>query len=103
MKSSCTITEQGLPDIEDIVRYIAEDNVQAALEVEGDFYDAFDLIAENPRIGHLKPEWTEKPYRFWTVRNHYSQINIFLYSAAAKSLRFSLKHGRLCILISLRV
>jgi antitoxin ParD1/3/4/toxin ParE1/3/4 len=71
MNPSCTFTEQGLVDIEDIVRYIAEDNVQAALEVESVFYDAFDLIAQNPRIGHLKPEWTQKPYRFWTVRNHY--------------------------------
>jgi antitoxin ParD1/3/4/toxin ParE1/3/4 len=71
MKPCCTITEQGLADIEDIVRYIAEDNVQAALEVESDFYDAFDLIAENPKIGHLKPEWTQKSYRLWTVRKHY--------------------------------
>jgi plasmid stabilization system protein ParE len=65
MKSTCTITEQGLRDIEDIVCYIAQDNVQAALAVERDFYDAFDRIAENPAIGHFKPEWTDKPYRFF--------------------------------------
>jgi plasmid stabilization system protein ParE len=38
MKPSCTITEQGLADIEEIVRYITQDNVRAALAVKSDFY-----------------------------------------------------------------
>ena len=66
-----TLTEQALQDIENIVVYIAEDNITAALAVEDDFHKAFQLLADNPKIGFLRPEWTEKPYRFKTVRKHY--------------------------------
>jgi plasmid stabilization system protein ParE len=66
-----TVTEQAQQDIENIVVYIAEDNITAALSVENDLYEAFQLLADNPKIGFLRPEWTEKPYRFKTVRKHY--------------------------------
>ncbi len=54
--------------------YIARDNPAAADELEAEIYEACDLLAKNPRLGHKRPELTGEPVRFWPVRGHYLVI-----------------------------
>jgi plasmid stabilization system protein ParE len=69
-----TLSEQAQQDIENIVEYIFADNPKAALEMETDIYQAFELLIDNPRIGHVRKDLTDKPYRFWTFRKPYLVI-----------------------------
>jgi len=66
-----TLAEEAQQDIENIIEYIFEDNPRAALAIETQIYETFDFLAKNPRIGHLRTDLTEKPYRFWTFRKPY--------------------------------
>ncbi len=54
-------------DLKDIGKYIARDNKHAAKNVLAKFQQAFDLLAENPGIGHQREDLTEQPFRFWSV------------------------------------
>lgn len=58
-------------DIREIVDYIAADNFDAAMRLVDDFYDAFARLAEFPDLGHRRPDLTDRPVRFWTVRQRY--------------------------------
>jgi plasmid stabilization system protein ParE len=58
-------------DIRDIANYIAADNRDAALRLVDDFYAAFSQLADVPGLGHRRPDLTDQPLRFWTVRQRY--------------------------------
>jgi antitoxin ParD1/3/4/toxin ParE1/3/4 len=64
--SSITLAAQS--DIEDIVTTLWEENPKAAELIEGRLYDAFELLADNPRLGHLRLDLTDRPVLFWPVR-----------------------------------
>lgn len=66
MSSSITLAAQR--DIEDIVTTLWEESPQAAELIEGRLYDAFDLLAGNPRLGHLRLDLTDRPVLFWAVK-----------------------------------
>jgi len=53
-------------DIEEIVEHIARDNVNAALELEGQLIDAFCRLAKFPNSGHSRRDLTEdRQTLFW--------------------------------------
>ena len=61
-----TLAAQG--DIEEIVVTLAQENPEAAEMVEERLYAAFDLLADNPGLGHERQDLTDRPVLFWPVR-----------------------------------
>ena len=51
-----SLTSQAELDLEEIIFYIAQDNVDAALSLEARFTNVFELLVDNPRIGVERPE-----------------------------------------------
>jgi plasmid stabilization system protein ParE len=78
MKIRYVLTETAQQNIDDIVTYIASEyaDSRAAFRLETAFYDAFETIGDNPGIGRKRPDWTRKPYRFWTVRGRDTWLSI---------------------------
>lgn len=58
-------------DIDDVITYLAKENTNAAYDFIDALYTAFDKIADNPYIGHLREDLTNHPIRFWTFKWHY--------------------------------
>ena len=54
-------------DLEDIWKYIAEDNVAAADSWIGRLHQAFASTAKSPGIGHTRPDLTSAGVLFWSV------------------------------------
>lgn len=57
-------------DLMEIWEYIARDNVDAADRVEQQIQEAVSLLARHPELGHLRPDLTSKPVRFWAVYSY---------------------------------
>ena len=62
-------------DLEELLDYIADDSVDAALRVHSRFVEVFELLAANPGVGHLREDLTSRPIRFFPV---YSYLVIYL-------------------------
>ena len=58
-------------DIDEIISYIAEDSIPAAHAFIDSLYDSFDMLVDNPLIGHSRKDITHQPVRFWTFKWHY--------------------------------
>ena len=58
-------------DIDEIVSYITHENPSAALKLLDAMFEAMDMLAENPMVGHKREDLTDKPVRFWPVKWHY--------------------------------
>ena len=61
------LTATAQQGIDEIGAFIAEDSVDAALKVYDTLEEAFELLAENPGIGHTRQDLTDRPLRFWSV------------------------------------
>ncbi len=62
-------------DLLKIFNYIANDSIESALRVHGRFLEVFELLAENPNMGHYRDDLTTKPVRFFPV---YSYLVVYL-------------------------
>src|ERR1700691_1624802 len=60
----------ALQDLQDIWDFIASDNVPAADKLENGFFEAFEMLAQRPRMGHTRPDLTERDARFWPVSSY---------------------------------
>jgi plasmid stabilization system protein ParE len=54
-------------DLNEIWEYIAQDDLVAADRWIGKLFEAFDVIARNPGIGHSRPDLTSHRVLFWPV------------------------------------
>jgi plasmid stabilization system protein ParE len=54
-------------DLDEIWEYIAQDNLDAADRWIGKLFDAFQLLAQTPTIGHKREDLTPLPVLFWPV------------------------------------
>ncbi|HXR37969.1 MAG TPA: type II toxin-antitoxin system RelE/ParE family toxin [Terracidiphilus sp.] len=54
-------------DLDEIWEYIANDNINAADRWIDKLFDAFEVIARNPGIGHKRQDLTGYPVLFWPV------------------------------------
>ena len=54
-------------DLDEIWEYIAQDNLDAANRWIGKLFDAFQLLAQTPAIGHKREDLTPFPILFWPV------------------------------------
>ncbi len=61
-------------DLQEIWTYIAQDNPSAADRLEADIFAACDRLAQNPRLGHKRPDLTKAPVLFLTVRRSYMVV-----------------------------
>ena len=58
-------------DIDEIVTYTAQENPKAAMKLLDALYEAMDMLASNPMIGHKRKDLTNKLVRFWPFKWHY--------------------------------
>ena len=61
-------------DLLEIWEFIARDNLDAADRVEQEIEQAVSMLARDPKLGHLRPDLTSKPVRFWPI---YSYLIIY--------------------------
>ncbi len=69
------LVPQARTDLREILPYIAEDNVDAADKVLDRFLEIFELLGENPDIGHFRDDLTSHPIRFFPV---YSYLVLYM-------------------------
>jgi toxin ParE1/3/4 len=62
---------EAFADLEEIWEYIAQDNIDAADRVLADIHSTLATLAASPRIGHRRPDLTERPLLFHVVRGEY--------------------------------
>lgn len=79
------LSPEALADLQEIWVYIAGDNPAAADELEADIYQACELLARNPRLGHKRPDLTDEPVLFWPVRGQY----LVIYQRATQPLKIA--------------
>lgn len=65
--STYVLTPLARADIFQIWSYIASDNKLAADRVEQAIYEACDFISRGPMRGHIRPDLTPQPVRFWNL------------------------------------
>jgi len=53
------------------IYWFLEADAALADRIESEIYEASDLLAEQPMMGHLKPDWTSRPVRFWLVESYW--------------------------------
>ncbi len=61
-------------NIEEIITYMAQDNPKIAHDFLDLLYNIMSQLAENPDLGHLREDLTNKPVKFWTFKWHYLVI-----------------------------
>jgi plasmid stabilization system protein ParE len=54
-------------DLLKILEYLEGDNPSAVLKVVDALDNPMQLLADNPGIGHLRPDLTRRDVRFWSV------------------------------------
>ena len=67
MSRQYRLSPEARRQIDEIGALVADDNVDAALKIYDAFEDAFELLAENPGIGHTREDLTTRPMKFWSV------------------------------------
>jgi plasmid stabilization system protein ParE len=56
--------------LQDIWDFVALDNVNAADQPEDEFFEAFEKLVRQPRMGHTRPDLTERDVRFWPAGSY---------------------------------
>jgi plasmid stabilization system protein ParE len=67
--SSYAFHPEAFADLDEIWEYVARDNIDAADRVLVDIHSTLTALAASPRIGHRRPDLTERPLRFHVVRD----------------------------------
>jgi plasmid stabilization system protein ParE len=70
MKNAYALTPLAKADVFEIWARIAEDSEDAADRVEQAIYQACDFLAEVPMRGHIRPDLTPYPLRFWALTRY---------------------------------
>ncbi|MBP7777543.1 MAG: type II toxin-antitoxin system RelE/ParE family toxin [Acidobacteria bacterium] len=61
------LSPEARDQVDAIGAFIAEESVDAALRVYDALEEAFELIADNPGLGHTREDLTHRPVKFWGV------------------------------------
>lgn len=75
--SAYVLSPDALQDLQDIWDFVSLDNVSAADQLQDEFFDAFEKLARLPRMGHVRPDLTERDVLFWPIGSYlviYRQI-----------------------------
>jgi toxin ParE1/3/4 len=77
-------------DITEIWEYIADDSVPAARRFRIEIFDAISSLVSFPHQGHKRPDLTNRPLRFQSVRDY-----LIAYAPEEKPLLvIAVLHGR---------
>ena len=68
------LSPEAANDIEEIWRFIAGNNIDAAQRVRLELLNACRKLARNPGLGHQRRDLTSRSVRFWPV---YSYVIIY--------------------------
>ena len=68
------VSPVALDDIDAAVAFISEKSIQAAEHFVDEIYDAFEMLARNPHLGHRRSDLTLLPVFFWTAFKEYAVI-----------------------------
>lgn len=74
MQFSYYLSHEAEQDIDEIIIYIAQENPKVAHDFLDSLYNTAYNTAENPNLGHLREDLTNKPVKFWTFKWHYLVI-----------------------------
>jgi len=61
---------EAFTDIDEIAIYIGQDSPEAAHRVVDEIYDGIQSLVSFPRLGHRRPDLTNRPVRFIRVRDY---------------------------------
>lgn len=75
--SQYQLTSLAKEDLFAILDYIAARNPSAADRVEAAILESFDLLASTPLAGHIRPDLTQHPVRFWTVTRFSNYLIVY--------------------------
>jgi len=70
MSSSCALHPEAFADLDDIRRYIAQENPDAADRVMSEIFDAIRGLVTFPHRGYRRPDLSSRPLRFTLVREY---------------------------------
>jgi toxin ParE1/3/4 len=70
MASRFIFTEEAETQLLEILDYVADESVSAAVRVRHAIFDAVGKLAETPGIGHTREDLTDRPLKFWTVYSY---------------------------------
>lgn len=65
--SEFVLTPAAEGDLLKILEYVEGDSPSAILRVVDALDEAMQLLADNPGIGHVRPDLTDADVRFWSV------------------------------------
>ncbi|MGA2200450.1 MAG: type II toxin-antitoxin system RelE/ParE family toxin [Terriglobales bacterium] len=68
--SAYVLSPDALQDLQDIWDFVALDNADAADKLEDEFFNAFEKLARQPRMGHSRLDLTERDVRFWPTGSY---------------------------------
>jgi len=74
------VTPAASQDLNAIWEFIADDNLKAADRILAALENAFDKLAKNPGIGHMREDLTDRRHRFFLV---YSYLIVFRIEAGS--------------------
>jgi antitoxin ParD1/3/4/toxin ParE1/3/4 len=67
MASLYDVSVEAQSDLFEIWRRIAEDSVELANRIEGEFYDLFASLGRMPGQGHTREDLTKRPVLFFPL------------------------------------
>jgi antitoxin ParD1/3/4 len=76
-------------DLNDIWEFIAQDSVDAADRVLDEIQKAINMLVRAPLAGHLRPDLSSRPMRFWLVHSY-----LIAYVPEQPLLIIGVLHGR---------
>ena len=65
--SDYILGDDAVLDLEDVWEYVARDSVEAADGWIAKLFEAFEMVARAPGIGHKREDWTNYPVLFSTA------------------------------------
>jgi plasmid stabilization system protein ParE len=65
-----SLSPEVLQDLQDIWNFIALDNLTAADKLEDEFFEAFEMLAQHPGMGHTRADLTDRDVRFWPMGSY---------------------------------
>ena len=69
------LAPQARADLREILNYIADDSIDAADKALNRLLEVFELLGENPDMGHFREDLTLAPVRFFPV---YSYLVVYM-------------------------
>jgi plasmid stabilization system protein ParE len=71
MKFGYYLSPEAEHDIDEIITYIAQENPTAAHTFLDSVYETMEKLSDNPHLGHLREDLTDRPVKFWSFKWHY--------------------------------